>query len=725
MSILGQNTISLSTVLSNPKAPWKERIGCLDTLSSVLEHNPVETLDLLILHVSDIARQLNDLRSAVVNRASYLVKQSAKTAKGINYKQFKAFSTSLFVSNDFLKALGCGNKVINGHATAAFIELFETDNVDYIALERLFLSQRDNKNNNVRERVSMGLCIYIKGRYDQKKDGLEFGHLYFFAEAVDVFMKDASGKVRQWAKRAKAELTRLEKLIKGNIEQMSDVKTMSRSMQLQTTPVKEKEENFITPEKLCEEIIYVIEDGQLGVKEKVAQLKKIGNDDQIRRITFNDLKKLLEVFEHIKHFELRKAIGRVIERAEINPYIGNVLAYVEKEKLDKKMNFRFFVKKALEGSLLDFIEFYMLRNKATALRLLLKRLDSEEYCVILTERPEIEKNLLSIINGNFSKQKNKTFLINNLKLLRFVLKNSTLKIENLKQFFESKSICFLKENDFKLFNQLGLEEEQMNEMTIEDHKEENREMKIQEEEPVCSNNDITKNTQCLIDDMEELKRNVLDNKKNMIKITLDSLIRNWKNQVVDNNRLFSVIKDLLKDISTNQDLDKELITLYSTFLETISTMNGNEFPVDIRVRFFIDLISNNQKAGKNIFKTLVESEFRQTFFFFLLGEVCPKRRPENKEAATLLQLLTAFVCYGRVSQQKDKLYKEIFENTDAISTTLKQLFHNKDIKIRKEVVCLLVEIKIFLGEEVFDVFIDQFEEEQKRLVDVYSYKERE
>lgn len=748
----------IKAYINDRKANWKNRSNSLTTLIENLQTNGIETLKFITTQSEGIALQISDLRTAIVNKASQLVQETSKTAVKLDFN-LEQFSETFLKDKHFIKAMGSGNKVINIHALNAFKALFEEGHVSFESLESLYLTQRGNKNKSVRQKVALGFIIYIANAYTDKKDKLKFDHLNFFSLAVDNLLRDACEAVRNNAKKAKAELERLESLLKGEVkiakgsgtEEMHDARTMSRSRDVirsnnqihgpidkyQTVNLAKigdtgKNDLLSNPGDINNlsktqakyksvsdfDLLSIIEDTNHSAKEKVEMIKNTVNDEYIKKISFMDLKNLLDEYQHIKNFELKKTVSKIIEKTNISSFLGNVLSYIEKEKLLNKTPFKFFVSKVMKESFIDFIDFFMLKNNGLALKLLKKRFDAIQFDILLKDQPETAEHLLNTINSNFVKQKSKGFLNMNVKLLKLITKNKIVKEQCQSDFFGNEFVDFMTEHNPEFLKELGYN--LSNKMVIETEG-----MEIDKDtlaKPITPIENKMK-----IESMEKLPdiQQILYRHENSIQIgdkvtqkeTLETIIEYVKtNGQLDQISMLDII-DLMVKIQLFINVNEGMVLLYSNLMTRLANLY-EECPETLQKIhcFMIDLIWKNQCDIPNIIKSYLKGTASSKLISFLISIIDTNK--ENK----LIVILDSISCLLKESKESpayNRLCNEFHSSLPVFTNKMKCLFNHNAVTVRKRVVNIIVNCQNLMTKTDFTDLLTTFDDDQKTLIEIY------
>ena len=518
----------IESFITNGKADWKKRTASLETLIQMLSKNDLAALKFTIKNFQALALQINDLRSAIVKLASKLIETLVKAAEELNHNLDK-FSEHYIKDANFVKAMGSANKVINIHATTAFSALFDHDCVNFSTVEQLFNTHKKNKNGLTREKVGMAVAFFISNCVQFGKRKVRYDELTFLRKAIDFLLKDASASVRNWAKEASMDFSKLEDAINGGEygggreDRSVGRKSPSRSREkkpkrrktkkgtktkldkgkAKTTPIKgfnednghdNEEKGFSTTKnpygkkKYGKEkeidIFHIIENPKMKVKDKIDQLRNIGIGNFGKTCSFDEFVKLLSLYQYLKNYEMKKFVVGLIEKTTITRFFENLLAYSEKEKIHKKANYRFFIERLLEEELSDFIEFFIRKPGSFSITLLNKKFDQEEFESLYNEQQQLTETIFFIINKNIMEDGGDSFLKENITLLESLIENDDVLEEAKNYEFGDEVYYLLDEVNPRLFELLCPDKDKFEREDSEeeiDSEEEERERAIQRE----------------------------------------------------------------------------------------------------------------------------------------------------------------------------------------------------------------------------------------------------
>ena len=156
---------SLKSYLSSMETDWKIREESLLMILKKIstESEEKQTYELISTIPDCIALQFSDLRSGIVKLASEIVMSFSKCSRNYPEELAFCFCDKLLQESSFFKALGSGNKVISKHAHNALYSLSVNNCLPLEVLKKLFIAQRTNKINSIRENVAESFSIFLAG----------------------------------------------------------------------------------------------------------------------------------------------------------------------------------------------------------------------------------------------------------------------------------------------------------------------------------------------------------------------------------------------------------------------------------------------------------------------------------------------------------------------------------------------------------------------------------
>lgn len=466
----GIDWASAESFINQKDANWEKRSESLQMFVDRLAKRDKYAMEMVCRNSKGIALQLNDLRSALVRLASLIIEQFSVNAEEMGGYGADRFGEALLKEPNFIKAIGSANKVINNHAASAFRALCERRQVGLAALEAFYLSNKDSKNNNIRERIAEGLSIYAAGLGDCADKQLRAEGADFLRRTIDVMIKDASGPVRAYAKLAKESLEGQLKdsgnRATGQLDRdkLKHTKTVTRSIeplkskdshsvtldQKQTIPVAKKIRkdmasiendetvsisNAIATNKKTQQIVQVqkiaglldiLESSDKSVKEKLAELSRYDLAYISCPCTIEDYKRFLRLVQAAKNPQLESLYSSLIEGIDISKITGKLLAHAEAEKLHNKESCSGFIAKLLTQHISSFVDYFLQRNNLFALRFLILRFDLDEFDAFIDEKPDVVPSLLTIICQNMVDDNTDSFLKHNASMLEHMYQSGVV-----------------------------------------------------------------------------------------------------------------------------------------------------------------------------------------------------------------------------------------------------------------------------------------------------------
>lgn len=554
--------VQIETHLTQKETDWKKREESLQVLIDRLDQHDHHVLEFVNRNSKAIALQLNDLRSALVKLASIIVEKAALNARDMNLGDLDKFVDSFLRDPNLIKAIGSANKVINIHAANAFRSLFENNQVCFNALEGFYLANKDTKNISVRERIAEGIYIFVNNLGKAREKKMRIEGIGFFKKAVEFFVKDANANVRALGKNTKAALDKVDDALILNDhtiysmeEESFDAKTMSRSREVRksknsmnlsnekskTMPIPRREPfkgmeiesddmfsskyyDGSTTKKDAkrvktkpESVVDIIENPKKQIKEKVEHIIK-HQEDFYNTCDSEEYKRLLLQFQYAKNFELKKLIVKLIEEVRISKFMGNLLNFVEKEKLETKVNYSFFMKRLLQEELIEFIEYFLSRNNAFSLKLLHKRFEDEEFDNIIADNSDILHSLFTKISHNIIENTSEIFVKMNAIMLEKIYQNSQVVTQHKHYSFSDIFLEKIKNLNLEMYNFLQNQKRKLGDKVIFKPNSNNEQLPPSITKPHVS---LNRENKIPYLNVEEKPPNLTPNSKKQIQITVE------------------------------------------------------------------------------------------------------------------------------------------------------------------------------------------------------------
>ena len=791
------NWAQMETSLNQKSSDWKKREESLQLLIDRLNSNDQHSIEFVARNAKAVALQLNDLRSALVKLASTVIKNAAQRSAELQLGTLEKFTDVFFRDANLIKALGCANKVINIHAATAFRALFEYNQVSLGTLEAFYIANKDTKNNNVRERIAEAFGIFVGNLGKAKERKIKTEGLNFLRKAIEFLIKDANGNVRTSAKKTKVVLEKIEDsmmvggLVSSSMEEETlEARTMSKSREIQKSknrlnlsheksktltiarwePSKgmEIENNDTLPSRHLESgplkkdakkpkvrlegVIDTLENPKKQIKEKVEQISKMNLEDFYTNCECEDYKKLLGQYQYAKNFEFKKLVVKLIEGVKISKFMAAILNYAEKETLDKKINYSFFISRLLQEELIEFLEYFLFRNNAFSLRLLQKRFDLEEFENIIADNPDLVHSLLTLIHQNVTGNMAEGYIKLNIGLLENIYQSTEVvtqhkhypfneaffeKVQSLnpelynflqdQQLYLGEKIVFrpnknnVKVETQKLKSQVGLKKESR----LQSFKTE----KEVSNPPAFQKENSAVNTEEAYDkkDLADSKFEALMNKANSQtkKTVLRSILAHLKHLHTSQEnapieKVFNKNLEVLKHTFDPNDLDDELINLGCKLIEEMHKLcEKDQMKRMIIYDIIFDLIKGNFNFKDRVVEYIVGSSLRFKFFTHAIMFV------DNKVTETVvdgLHVLSNLFKTGKGSYSFVAFHKEVVSLLGDLTKVIRELFVHPEVSVRKNVVQFIVQCHFFMEQGAFSKMFYEFPEEQQKLVDLYIKK---
>lgn len=786
----------IEACLNQKTSDWKKREEDLQLLINRLDQNDSHAVEFIARNSKSMALQLNDLRSALVKLASIAVEKAAARADAGQTGGLEKFAEGFLKDGNLVKALGSANKVINIHAASAFRALFEHNQVSTHALEAFFNANKDSKSVTVRERIAEAFCIHINGMGKSKDKKIKNEGIVFLKKAIEFLCKDANGNVRTAAKKAKLAVENAEDLLNGvgpvvcSMEEESfDAKTMSSirdnqksgcslnfiSDTVKTLPLPRRDtskgmeiENDDTQplkvfELACtkkdvkkykqksESVLEVLENPKKQIREKIDQISKMNLDDFFSSTDSDEFKRLLCQFQTAKNFELKKQITKLIEGVNIGKFMGTVLNYTEKEGFDKKINYSFFMTRIMMEELKEFIEFFLFRNNAFALKLLLKRFDMEQFDAFISENTDRVQSLLTIIGQNLTDGATDGFIKLNVTLLEKIYQSNQVATEHKPANFSDAFFDKLEPLSPELHKFLQNQKRKLGDKVVfkPNNNSENKIATVsklpvllnrENKQPTLKGDDKNSSTFPLpvkpvqVQVAEQpvmceiiapdvlLGKATLQVKKSVIKSIQAHLANLRVNKVpYSPNKIFNKTIEMLRCTFDAEDADDELIINVFRLIEEVHVMFEKDKNKCMSVYdCIIDLAKHQPDFKDKIIEFMLASTLRSKIYAHILMCV---NGGDNALVIEGLKILISMLRLGKESFNYVAFHKEFNIMSNDTSTVAKELFTHSEVSVRKNVMQFVVACKAFASENVYQKMFSQLTAEQLNLVDAYVRNE--
>ena len=789
----------------------------------------------IALQLNDLRSAIVKLASELVELFS------EKVINFENLINYEKFCDHLLREENLHKALGSANKVINKHATKAVVSLFEFNLVSFQSLEHFTKMCKRNKISRTRERVAEFIFIFmeniINGSNNRK---IKLGDLSFFKKSTDLFIRDANESVRSWAKKTKAILDDFQDAI-SNYGDTSDIKEKSferrttkekdkKDKKIKHHSKKKEEPKYTPPKnynknikslnlskkknnekkaksdlikgfkrnqnhhekknhnekkihyekKKPENILEILEDPSLSILEQINFLRRFDLNKFCRNCNFNEFKNLLTIHQFVRNNELSGIIEEIFSNIKIDNFFSDLLSFLDREGRNYEKIPDGLWENLHSMDFIYFLEFFIKENSFGGLELVNNKFDLDEFEYIISKNENLADSLLNLIDLNLtkkSKNRNKKFLIMNVKLLELIFQ-STFMVKNFRKY--SFNPNFLKElNSFnstlaKFFNYRSEEKKREKQYKVKERqkqqpKENNHysnEMEIEkEEEPKLSKQKLSKKKQeekkkyskKKQEEEYEIKKNKnqqqhknisknqekapnfaenkkivelltqanLTTKKSVLKSIIDHLqqMQNSKGEIEKNQEsetVFYKTIDILKCTGEGEQIDQEIITTSFKLIELMNLFcikNHNLYKLLLNsIIYFLrnDLVSRDFFCEK-----IIKSSLRQKILNFMISDLIILEDP--KEIVFIIKILIVFLKIGK--NFEDKIFHDdVLEILNNIISIMKKLFIHSQVSIRKNVVHFFVQSFYFFTNEEFENMMNQFSPEQRKLIEIYIKK---
>lgn len=789
---------AIEACLTQKSSDWKKREEDLQTLIHRLDAGDSHAMDFVSRNSKSIALQLNDLRSALVKLASIVVEKAAAIAgSGSSGATIEKFAESFLRDANLIKALGSANKVINIHAATAFRSLFEHGQVTLAALEGFFTASKESKSISVRERAAEGLFTYLNalGRHSDKKIKTE--GIGFLRKATEALCKDASGNVRTAAKKAKEALEKVEDILLGVStsacmqEEATDAPTRSRSREQEkllsntsghfekskTMPISrfdpskgmEIENDDTQPlrhidfgctkrdsKKLRvkgESVLETLENGKKTIREKIDSISKQDLEDFYTNADADEYRRLLLQFASAKNFEMKKLIVKLIEGVKIGRFMGSVLSYAEKERLDKKLNYSFFITRLIQEPLLEFIQFFLCRNNSFALKLLQRRFVVDEFDTLVRESPDFLQSLLTIISANIAENQNENFVKLNVALLENIHASNAVIAQQKHVSFTDAFFAKLEPLNAELHKFLYDQKRRLGEKVVfkpsnnnsnmdnklsstlrapAQLKSENKAPNMRNDEKSLHNSmystkPLAPTTNIEEHDTADSRLEALMSKANSQtkKTVLKGILTHLKalqahKEPFSGEKMLTKTLEVLRCAFDATDLDDELVSLCCKLMDEMH----NIFERDkLKCMSIYDALLDLARAQPNFRERVIEhiigSSLRSKFYGHVLMCIACG---ESALVLDGLKILSSMLRMGKESLSYIVFRKELNAMLADTTTIMRELFAHNEVTVRKNVVIFVVACHFFIDSTAFQKMVNEFSAEHQKLIEIYIKK---
>jgi len=783
----------IEACLTQKNSDWKKREEDLQTLINKLDAHDAHAIDFVARNSKSIALQLNDLRSALVKLASIVVEKAAKVVDENATGGLEKFAEGFLRDANLIKALGSANKVINIHAATAFRALFEHGLVTLSALEGFFVASKESKSISVRERAAEGLEMYISalGRAGDKKIRTE--GIGFLRKATEQLLKDASGNVRNAAKKAKTALDKIEDILLGVStshcmqEESADARARNRSRdleksQLGTCVILEKSKTMPIPRretskgmeienddtqplkhsdfgsskkeakkaKKGEGVVEILENPKKQIREKIDTISKMDLEEFYSGADGDEFKRLLMQFQCAKNFELKKLIVRLIEGVKIDKFMGAVLNYTEKERLDKKLNYSFFITRLMQESLPEFIEFFLCRNNSFALKLLQRRFIVDEFDALVGENPDLLQSLLTITSQNIAESTGENFVKANVALLESIHASNAVIAQQKHLSFTNAFFAKLEPLNGELHKFLQDQKRRLGDKVVFKPSNNNTDNKLQSTlrstAPLKSENKAPANR---IDDKSHTT-SLCTSKPGPITTVEDHESADGRLEALMGKANSSTKKTVLKGILTHlkglqthkepfsadkilartlevlrcafeaEDLDDEMVGLCCKLIDEMHCMFERDKIKCMSIYdALLEFARNAPQFAERVTEFIVASALRVKYYGHVLMCI---NGGDSTSVLEGLKVLTSMLKAGKESFSYLAFRKELNAMLSDTTTVMRELFAHAEVSVRKNVVNYIVACHFFFDGSAFQKMLDGFSLEQQKLVEIYIKK---
>lgn len=668
---------SLCELIATPDADWKKREDALKRISSSLSVGNAESIEALNKNPKGIALQLSDLRSGLVKLASESV-LSLAASKNKHKANPEKFIDAFLRDANLYKALASANKVIANHASAAFNSLFESGLVNFVSLEPLFAQAKTSKSGQLKEKIAAGMASFVQNsKKNPKALKLRPEQAEWLRKSAEFLSNDPTGAVRASAKLLQSSLVEEEK-----------------------TTIKRPEGNF-------GEFWTAVRNEAMPMKDRVEIMKRCDKSKLALRITFDEFRELVNVYENAKNLELRKILSEILERAEIRTYGEPVLEFLVGAGLGGKKPLVFLEQNLLKSFTLDeILNCFLASNSSTSLALLSKKLSMENFEALL-QLPKSKASAIAFVG--------------------LLAKNSVK--PSLKP--EFKTQCF---NTLLPLMKIPLVKKAIDELDCK-----------QSLYELVSKNDPTflakTPTKQMIADSPSSRRliSTSSDDDSIFTSDFDQMLKGDSSQKAQFARNFKLaIEKLRAKTLSEQVMNRSLrrgATLLKSYFSTTSDQTTLPFIISL-AEFraddpqFISLLHDTLLTAFGRDKSMREPAIQifvlLPFKNILLSKLIERMENPVEESSIISDSLKVFS--GLLKAMKFSNQAESFEEMAKsflqrlVSVMKARLLTHYEVNVRKNTVQLLVEMYYFFHREVFAYIIGQFSPEHQKLVRLYIEK---
>lgn len=188
---------SIGVTLDSPDSDWRRREEGLKRLGIALASGGSDAIEVMNRHAKGVAAQLADVRSGIAKLASEAVLALCASLKAHRVPADR-FVENFMKDPNLIRALASANKVIAGHASLAFVTLFESDLASFASLDGLLVAAKASKSGQLKEKIAAGFAIFARlniGR-SGRQPRLRADQIEWLRKSGDFFAADAAAAVR-------------------------------------------------------------------------------------------------------------------------------------------------------------------------------------------------------------------------------------------------------------------------------------------------------------------------------------------------------------------------------------------------------------------------------------------------------------------------------------------------------------------------------------------------
>lgn len=668
----------MGETLSRPDSDWKKREECLKRVGTQLSAGSPEAVEMLNKYPQCMALQLSDLRSALVKLASEALLAFANSRTKLKVSPEK-FIEGFLRDPNLYKALASANKVIAIHSTAGFQAIFDAGLVGFGQLEPLITQAKATKSGQLKEKITNALNgLVLASRAKPPKGAvLKPEQIEWIKRNTEFLLGDAVGEVRAAARNLHQSLSEGEKLVaKKSGESLAEFWGVARGSAVIT---KEKIENLKSMDKL-----------------------KIAN-----KLTVDEYRELLNIYDGLKNLELRKAVADVLEKTDLQTFGDSILEFLIGAGSNCRRRIPFIDTNILRSfSLEQLINCFLSSNNQQSLTIVAKKLKLDEFSELLSyaKTKHIAVALITILSKNTLRM----ILPQDYRTQCFQLLQTLVALPPVRR--------ELKELD--CFRELVEVFEKNGDTTLSKDKPQNGRFDSPKPQGLKKNGEQTSKSK--FQTLSNSKENA-QQKQNYLQ-QVDEIIEQVKYCKPTEEQLNASARKCislwLKEVQSSADARifnqvfelSQLVPRDSKLIPPMQEIVFEAFGRDVAMR---------EPAARTAVKMPQLYRFACSLLEKMENVILDKSVISNS-----LKFFTRLFKYVREDDPDNLEFEEVIKNnlTQLTNVLRSTLLNHYEISVRKNSVQLVVEAHHFLHPELFSFMLSQFSVEHQRLIKQYIQK---